>query len=63
MADQAVSANLGGLLLLLDVLAEQGRDVMVVPRSAWSTADLTDVDYIVVEDDTWREWQHTIGYP
>jgi len=56
-------ANVGGLMLLLDALAAEGRDVMVIPRSQWPTAELTGVNYIVVEDETWRAWHDAIGYP
>ena len=66
---EASRANVGGLMLLLDVLAEQGRDVMVIPRSEYGRAresaswrDATS-DYIVVEDETWRAWHNAIGYP
>lgn len=51
--------NLDGLLLLLVALAEEGRDVLVLPRSQLGTRDLTDVDYVVVEDATFEAWRET----
>ena len=55
--------NLDGLLLLIHAVEAEGRHPVIVDRT-WHTknllaghsADLDDVDYIVVEDDTWQAW-------
>lgn len=58
-----MSANLGGLLLLLDALEREGRTPTVVARSEYNRCRATSAwpeastyDYVVVEDATWHEW-------